>query len=636
MRKGWKRIFSITMAIAMAFTIGSLPVNEIEVNAAQKKETITIFHTNDVHGEVENLSYVKALKDATPNAILVDAGDSTQGSALATYSDGAGIISLMNYAAYDGMVLGNHEFDYGLDVLYTNAEYAKFPVVAANVYKKDGSLLLAGVNGNNGQNFIIEKAGKKIGFFGLTTQETAYKSDPTKQDGTMFADVIQTAQVQADSLKAAGCDLIVALAHVGVDEGSNPTTEDVARVIKGVDIIIDGHSHTQYEEKINGITLAQTGTKLATIGRIDITFSGENKKIKGQLLDADTYEGMVTPDAACAAVYNSYMEMMKPLLDTVVGKTTQGLTAYAGDGARVCRLEETVMGDIVADSMRSYGKKMVADSPNGGADIPVVALQNGGGVRANIDAGDITYGEVLDVLPYNNTLGARMVTPHLLYAALENGVCGLSVSEEGLLTGPEGRYPQISGMRCIVNVAATAYDPENPAAGEGNRVMAVYLLQENGTEILLDRNDNTTKIALVSNSFEISGGDGYIMLSALPFIAESSKLDCDILADYLRDLSVGGGFTFGSTQNRVIVAQQPTGAYIAQINTSGDGFSAGSEVFVSVDGAVEKKYILSADSMLTVPDLQPGAHTIDVKLPGSEKTISYFTSNLSGINVLGR
>lgn len=631
MRKFFSKILSVLVAVAVI--VPCITTDGTVVQAAGSSTTVTIFHTNDMHGELENISYVKALKDATENSILVDAGDSTQGTALTTFSDGAAAISLMNYAGYDGMVLGNHEFDYGIDTLMTNAEYAKFPVVAANVYNKEGALLLAGVNGNNGQKFIIEKAGKKIGFFGITTQETAYKSDPTGLDGTTFLDVIATAQTQADLLKAEGCDLIVALAHIGVDESSNPTTEALAKAISGIDIIIDGHSHTEYEEKVNGIIIAQTGTKLANIGRIDITFkSNGSKKITNKLLDEETYQELVTPDVTCASVYSAYTEMMKPILDTVVGNTTQGLMAYASDGQRVCRLEETVMGDIVADSMLEYGKKLVADSPNGGADIPVVAMQNGGGVRANIDAGDVTYGEIMDVLPYNNTLGARMITPHQLYAVLENGVCTLTVNEKGILGGLDGRYPQVSGMRMIINLAGQAYDPENPSAGEGNRVAAIYLQNENGTETLLDRNDDATKMALVSNSFEISGGDGYIMLADLPFIAESSKLDCDVLADYIRDISVGGGFTFGAAQGRVTVLQQSTSAYKAVLQVSADGFAPGSGVQVSIDGAEYKTYTVGADGNLVTEDLSAGAHTIDIRMNESAGPISYFASNISGIN----
>lgn len=632
MKKFSSKVLSVLAAIAIV--VPCILTSDLVVQAAGNSTTVTIFHTNDMHGEIENLSYVKALKDVTENSILVDAGDSTQGTALTTYSDGAAAISLMNYAGYDGMTLGNHEFDYGVETTLINAQYAKFPVVAANVYNKEGDLLLAGVNGNNGQNFIVEKAGKKIGFFGISTQETAYKSDPTGLDGTIFADVIATSQAQADYLKAAGCDAVVALAHVGVDESSNPTSEMLAKSVSGIDVIIDGHSHTEYEDKINGITIAQTGTKLANIGKVQITFKANGtKSIKNELLNKETYKAVVVPDATCASVYGLYTDMMKPILDTVIGSTTEGLIAYAGDGQRVCRLEETVMGDIVADSMLAYGKKLVAESPVGGKNIPVVAMQNGGGVRANIDAGDITYGEVINVLPYNNTLGARMVTPHQLYATLENGVCTLTMDEKGVLGGLDGRYPQVSGMRLVVNVAGQAYDPENPAAGEGSRIAAIYLTNADGTETLLNRADDITKLALVSNSFEISGGDGYIMLSDLPFVAESAKLDCDVLADYLRDISVGGAFTFGATQGRVTVIQQSTAAFHAVLPVSAEGFAIGTNVQVSIDGTEYKSNVVGADGNLVTEELTAGAHTIDVRLDEISGPISYFASNISGINV---
>lgn len=202
---------------------------------AASSTTVTIYHTNDIHGKVNStyaedgtltqigMDVLKNVKANTPNSLLIDAGDATQGVALATYSQGADIIKLMNAAGYDGMTLGNHEFDYGRDAALSNAKLAGFPVVAANAMD-NGQTLLKGVNSaktkgsgdlydENGGWFIKTVAGKKIGFFGISTTETAYKTNPNNLKGVTFADEIATAKAQVSALQAQKADAIIGIMH---------------------------------------------------------------------------------------------------------------------------------------------------------------------------------------------------------------------------------------------------------------------------------------------------------------------------------------------------------------------------------------------------------------------------------------
>lgn len=565
-----KKYLSGVLAFLLVFTmVFSLTA---PVARAEEETVITIYHTNDMHSSVADLSYVKSLKESTPNSLLVDAGDATQGAALATYTKGSAIIKMMNAAGYDAMTLGNHEFDYGSETAVQNAGAANFPVVSANVLKPEGTPLLKGINGNNGCYVIKEVAGKRIGIFGLTTTETAYKTNPNNLNGITFANEIETAKAQVAALQAEGVDAIIALMHVGNDASSNPTSLQIGEAVEGIDVIIDGHSHTVIQTTLpNGTLVAQTGTALANLGKVTLTFKDGAVSASCELINKEAVEAGTT-DETVSSLFNSLTEELKPVLEKVIGNTSTDLIANAADGTRICRIQETSMGDLVADSMVWGAKSLISGTAY--ENLPVVALENGGGVRANITAGDITVEDALTVLPFGNMISVKVVTPQILYNTMENGVCKMTVNEKGEVDGLDGRFPQISGMRIEIDLTKTAYDPENPANGTGQRVTAVYLVDENGKETLLDRNDTTTEIALASNDFEIAGGDGYIMLSNLKHIAEGGVLD-SVFADYITKLTTeqGGSFTYKAAGNRTQVVKTAE-AQITNVPKTGDSSMA--------------------------------------------------------------
>ena len=610
---------SKVLKILVALLVAMLPImGMVPVLAEGPTTEITIFHTNDMHGSVANLSYVKTMKDQTPNSILVDAGDATQGSTLATYTTGMAIIELMEAAGYDLMTLGNHEFDYGSDRTIELVEAAKFPILSANTYK-DGSLLLDGIsNGSNGQYYIKVVDGVKIGFFGITTTETAYKTNPEKLNGVTFEDEVQAAKDMVAELEGQ-VDVIVGIIHVGIDETSSPTAHDIAKQVDGIDILIDGHSHSVDQTTENDTVIAQTGTKLANVGEIKIvvdTATKEIKSIESKLLNTTEYTSY-TPDATYSSTYTGMLNNLAPVLNEVVSNTPINIFTFDNNGTRVSRLEETPGGSLVADAMQERGSQIVRDL---GFDYPVVTLQNGGGCRANILAGDITVGDILDVLPFGNMISIKEITPDVLYQALENGYAAVALTQEGYIDVAlaNGAFSQISGMRAVI-------DASQPV---GSKVSAIYLVDENGQEQLLSRDDTKTIIALVSNDFEIAGGDGYTMLKNLNPIAEGGLLDV-VLQEYIVAHSVGGKFIYASTHGRIVVSQieevQNTGYLDIIPNIILD---ANTEYEVIIDGKDVVTVTTDENGYFMLEQVTNGVHTISVD------GYDYYVSSYTNIGLL--
>lgn len=635
MRKISKRIFSIFVALAILIMPMMANVNSVFADA---DKTINIIHTNDMHGSIDKLGHVKTMKSELNNAILVDAGDAAQGSALATYSNGLDVIKLMNNVGYDVMTYGNHEFDYGTSGAIAIAKEAKFPIISANVFDKNGKLLLEGLQeNNNGRYFIKTIDGVKVGFFGITTAETAYKTNPSKLDGTTFASEIEYAKKEVKALQDEGVDLIVALAHVGIDTTSNPTSHKIAEEVDGIDVIIDGHSHSISNKLItnkNNTThhtlVVQTGTKLANVGVVEVTFSDTNEvvSINGRMVsntrpDKETPSPLETTypaDATFVSEYNKLNDDLKPILNEKVSKSdTSVFTFNTLDPERrqVSRLEETPGGSLIADAMREEGTEMLSKL---GYNLPVVALQNGGGCRENIPAGDITVGNVLDVLPFGNMISIKEVTPDIIYEALENGLSAMTVTEGGYLdiTKALGAFSQISGMRAVVDVSKPA----------GERVIEVYLVNDDGkTETLLNRSDTTTKIALVSNDFEIAGGDGYTMLSNLKHIAEGRLLDI-VLQDYIKNHTVDGIFTYAHTSGRVKVKQIEDIQNTGYVNITPDiTLEPNKNYNVTIDGITTVAVTTDENGNFVLKQVTNGMHTVSVA--GAD----YYTSTYTNLGL---
>lgn len=602
--------------------------------------TVTIYHTNDIHGKV-NSSYkedgtlsqigmdvLKSVKANTPNSLLIDAGDATQGVALATYSKGADIIKLMNAAGYDGMTLGNHEFDYGKDAMLSNAKLTNFPVVAANVMN-NGQTLLKGVNRTKTQNsgdlydenggwFIKAVAGKKIGFFGISTVETAYKTNPNNLNGTTFVDEISTAKAQVAALQAQRADAIIGIMHVGIDASSKPTSHEIAQQVPGIDAIIDGHSHSTESTKVGGTVIEQTGTGASNLGKMVLSFdSTGNVTVTASNLSPAEVGKQFKADAAVTKLYNSMSEALAPTLEQEVGFTETSLYGGTYNGKNVCRVGETNLGSLVADAMIYGGKELVAGKAQY-QNVPVVSLENGGGVRVTVPAGKITVGDVINVLPFGNSLSVKEITPEKLYAALENGV--KNEVKDGVVS-VRGAFPQVGGMRFAFDIANAV----------GSRVTEIALIDADGKDVKkLDRTDKTTKILLVSNDFEVAGGDGYTMLADLPYVAEGSALDI-VTANYMRLLTEQGDGSFRyELQDRIQMLNggKALANYEAAVQVmDGKNPVGNATITVQVDGGKAVQAKTNSVGKIIVKNLPSGGHNISVAYSGKYGDI--FTNDVA-------
>lgn len=653
MKKAGIRIGRKTLAalLSCAMVFATVPLTTVSVMADDS--TVTIYHTNDIHGKL-NSTYAKdgtlsqigmdvlaTAKKNTPNSLLVDSGDVSQGQLITAQSKGSFAFTLMNAAGYDLMCLGNHEFDYGLDTLLSNVKSAKFPVLAANA-DRNGSPLLknvqSGIDGydNNGASIIKTVAGKKIGFFGITTAETAFKTNPNNLGSVTFENEVKASQKQADALKASGADLVVGVMHVGIDASSNPTSTQIAKDTTGIDIILDGHSHSVDNEQVKNkdgsktVYIDQTGTAAAKVGVLKVSFGSAVPAITSENVAPADFGKQFPADTSVTAVYDAQDQTLDTLRKTIVGKSENALYGGTYEGKSVCRVDETNLGSLIADAMVEKSASLVKDRSEY-ASLPIVSLENGGGVRTTLPAGNITVADVNTVLPFGNTLSVKEVTPAVLYKALEVGVSG--VYKDGQLSAVGG-FPQVGGMRFEFDVFKPAFDAK--AKTEGSRVTKIVLLNKDGTDgKVLNRTDNTTKLLFASNDYLIAGGDNFTMLSGLKAVAESDGLDT-IVQNYITEQTANGkgSFRYDSKDRcQILYSGMPASAYTGSFTVKqNDKAKASAKVLVSVDGGKKTMLKTTADGVLTIEKLKAGGHAVEVFDEKGTKIMDEFTNNLLGLN----
>lgn len=272
-----RKVTGIILSLALALSIIFVPFVESGENVAfaegiESRTKITIVHTNDTHSRIKEgvgfsriATKVKELKEENPNLLLVDAGDTLHGLPIATISKGKSIVEVMNAVGYDAMVPGNHDFNYGQNRLLELDNMASFPFIASNVARENGKI--------DFEQYVIKEFDEvKVGIFGLATPETRYKSNPKNTEGINFEDPVAVSRKMVKQLKAEGADVIIALSHLGMDEESEIKSSDVASQVEGIDIIVDGHSHTTLNSgSLVGDTLiVQTGEHTNNLGIANI------------------------------------------------------------------------------------------------------------------------------------------------------------------------------------------------------------------------------------------------------------------------------------------------------------------------------------------------------------------------------
>ena len=584
MKRG-KKLSALFLALVMAFSLA------IPAGAANWDDDLTghivILHTNDVHGvgstvddnALENYGYVASLKAAYEAAgaevLLMDAGDFSQGSLYVNESEGATAVELMNMAGYDVATTGNHEFDFGYSNLQALMEEADFPILAANA-EKDGA------NAVDGASTTFQLGDVTVGVFGLATPETATKANPANLDGVTFLaedELFACAQEQVDELTAAGCDYIIALGHLGIDaESTGNRSIDLLENVTGIDVFIDGHSHSDQAaiaEETNGTgmvgdtILTSTGTQLANVGVVDIAPDGTIDA--SSVATADLADQGIVADEAIVTRATEIKNTINEEYDVVFASTEVAL-----DGEREnVRTKETNLGDLITDAMLWQAQK---DNEN-----VVAALNNGGGIRASIAAGDITKMAVNTVLPFGNTLYVVEVTGAELLEALE---ASTYCTPESI-----GGFPQVSGIKFIINTGA-AYDagenyPGSTYAGP-NSINRVTILTVGGQAF-----DADATYTIVTNNFMAAGGDTYYAFSAAESGYDTGIPLDQVVMDYITE-ELDGTVTaarYGQTANRIHTISYndvtagdwftPDVIYVTLtglMNGTGDGFSPNNNI----------------------------------------------------------
>ena len=610
---------------------------------ADLADTIVIFHTNDTHGylqgdgeSVVGIDLVAGLRTATPNSLLVDAGDATQGAPLASLTKGTAPIELMSAAGYDAMCLGNHEFDFGLDNLFANAEAAAFPLLAANVLR-DGSPLLANVVpassvsvGAPGSSAILTCAGRRIGVFGLTTQATAWSASPSALGGITFADEVATAQAQIAELASAGVDAIVCLAHLG--NGPVPCTGPALaqnlppEAASRLTAIIDGHSHTVENELVNGVLVVQTGCNLAALGKLTLTFAADGiVSATEELLDPATVAAQASPDADVAQDLETIVADQGEMLSEKLAVNPTTLWAGWLDGndlAAPTRMVETNYGDFVCECFISRASAFLAQA---GLDdgTPLLAVTNGGGIRAALPRGIVEVRDLVTAFPFSNTVQVKRVTPKILRSLFEGSFATMAGqdAQTGMLLQEtvSGGFLQLAGFEVTC-------DPNAPV---GQRVTDIYVYGLGGS---VDLDDDMTPLYLASNSYVMAGGDAYEPLVGAEMVAEVGG-ELEIVRSYLDELADVLGRSAGvrclpllaGTKDRLILdggyEPAPWVATLRLTDEAGEPLP-NTNVVLDVDAGGFALAISDADGYLRV-ELEDGPHAIAAFSPEGIVAMGY-------------
>ena len=532
-----RKFLSVLLAMAMVLSLSVTSFaadTDSEAKAEMAGKTV-ILHTNDVHGAIEGYAYITALKAdyeaKGAEVILVDAGDYSQGEVYVSDTKGLDAVEMMNVTGYDVVTLGNHEFDYGYAQLKENMTKADFKILCANVYGEDGTPIF------DANYTYTTKSGVKIGFFGMETPEAQTKANPALIKGLKFdTDLKAVAEKQLEALK--DDDVVIALSHLGVDDSSKPyTSYDLYNAAKGIDFIIDGHSHSVMTKGKNGEPIQSTGTKFANIGVIVI--DDATKKIESNSL----YEikDDTAKDAAVAAAAQKIIDRIDKEYGAVFAKSKVELNgAKAPNGNRD---GETNNGDLITDAM--LWKVMQNKEGLTVNEDHVVAITNGGGIRAAIKVGDVTKKDIKTVLPFGNTIEVIYVTGTELLEALEASTFCVPESIGG--------FPQVSGISYTISTGAV-YDanaetyPASTYYGPKS-INRVTINSINGKEF--KANDT---YAVVTNNFCAEGGDTYYA-----FAAATSKFDTGVtldmaVMDYItKELKGVIGEQYAAPQGRILM-----------------------------------------------------------------------------------
>ncbi len=558
-----KKLLSLALALVMTCSLAApamaIPADGARVAADEKTDKIVILHTNDVHCQIDQavkedketgnktitaMGYasVAAYKAEMEkeygkgNVTLVDAGDAIQGGAIGTLTKGASLVDIMNKVGYDLAVPGNHEFDYGMDNFLSLAkDKAQYTYICSNFTDLKGTPVFDAYK-------IVEYGKVKVAYVGIDTPEAFVKSTPTYfQDGKgnyiySFAegnegkDLYDVVQKAVDAAKKDGADYVIAIGHLG----ENGTTDAwkssaVAANTTGIDVLVDGHSHEAFEQTVKNkdgkdVQLVQTGTKLANIGKIVID-------TKTQTITHEQVTGYDKQDKAVADFIADINKEFEATLNEEVATSEVLLTTKDANGVRLVRNGETNLGDLCADA---YLTMLEAD----------VAIVNGGGIRANIAAGEVTYEDIINVHPFGNE-GCLVET---------KGQNILDALEMASRLYPEecGGFLQVAGLTYTINAS----------------IPSSVVLSDEGEFVKVDGDYRVTDVMVAGEPLDLEktytvashnymlkdGGDGLVMFKTSNLLKDSVMIDNAILINYIVE-ALEGKVTeaqYGASQGRIL------------------------------------------------------------------------------------
>ena len=548
-----KKILSFILAASMAAACSTA------VSAGEQEGGIVVLYTNDIHCAVnedeENqvLGYAriaglkKQLEAEGNDVILADMGDAIQGDVIGTLSEGEYIIDIMDQVGYDLAVPGNHEFDYGMDQFLSLVEKASFSYLSCNF--KD---LTSGEPVFEPYE-MMEAGGKTIAFIGICTPKTITSSTPKyfqnedgefingfEQDehGTALYECVQEA---ADSARDEGADYVIALSHLGIDASCTPwTSSEVIENTSGIDVFLDGHSHSVIEGETvknkdgENVLLTSTGTKLSSVGELTIAEDGT--------FSSALISGGMEADPETEAYINDINTEFEGILNEVVAETDVALvvndpaTADQEEPVRLVRTSETNLGDLCADAYRAAT----------GADI---GFCNGGGIRADIAAGDITYSDIISVQPFGNEICMVEATGQQILDALEMGVMDLPAESGG--------FQQVSGISFEIHTYLDS-SVQLDADGMFQSVDGEYRVKNvkvNGEDL-----DPEKTYTVASHNYMLkNGGDGFNMFQNCNMPLEDIMLDNQTLIQYItEDLNgtVGEQYADPYGEDRIVIVEE--------------------------------------------------------------------------------
>ncbi len=542
-----KKVLSMLLTAAMVMGLS------VPVLAGDMDGKLVILHTNDIHGRYETteeqlgIAGVAALKDhyeaQGAEVVLVDAGDFSQGTTLVNHDKGLKAAEYLVAADYDAVSLGNHEFDFGNEAVKNIAAVLNaggVPVLAANILQKGTDEVFFD------ECMVLELEGMKVGLFGLDTAETQTKAAPSSIAGMEFVDgaeMFALAQAEVDELKEVGCEYIICVCHLGVDDESiGRRSTELAAAVEGIDVIVDGHSHTEMPggEMVGETMIVSTGSYLANVGTVVVDM--ETKEETAALISAADYAANYgVYDEELTKMVAADLEEINAIYEGIFAETKVDLNGERDPGVRTM---ETNLGDFSADAYLYAAREYVKEA---GLDLSVdVALSNGGGIRASIPAGEISMNTLYTVFPYGNTVTLVTVT----------GAELLEVLEASTFCTPTalGGFPQVAGAEFTVNTAvpyengeqypdSTYFAPANPGA-------RVTINSVNGKPFDLD-----ATYTVVVNSFQAEGGDTYYALTQASFVHDTAIVDADALISYVDSMNGVIGEEYAEPQGRIKIVE---------------------------------------------------------------------------------